>query len=103
VWNTAKGGSTVPLKFNLHAGDVERTSTADITGFTTTTVTCAAGAGTDEVDIVTSGNTSLRYDAAERQFIQNWKTPSVSRDTCYRVTVRFQDNSARYAFFRLRK
>ena len=34
VWNMIKGGSTVPLKFNVYAGGVEKTSTSDISGFT---------------------------------------------------------------------
>ena len=30
VVNTVKGGSTVPLKFNIYAGGVERTSVSDV-------------------------------------------------------------------------
>ena len=30
VVNTVKGGSTVPLKFNIYAGNVERTSVSDV-------------------------------------------------------------------------
>jgi len=44
---------------------------------------------------------AIRYDGA--QFIQNWKTPSGSTDTCYRASVKFQDGSAIYAFFKLKK
>jgi large repetitive protein len=104
VYNVAKGGSTIPLKFNVFAGTVEKTSTADISGFTAVKLSsCSAGAGMDEVDFVTSGNTERRYDPVAGQWIQNWKTPSVSSDACYRASVTFADGSSLSAFFRLRK
>ncbi|MFL5922493.1 MAG: PxKF domain-containing protein, partial [Gaiellaceae bacterium] len=105
MWNTAKGGSTIPLKFNLYSsqGGAERTSVADVAGFTALRLTCATGEGLDEVDFVTTGSTSLRYDGSGGQFIQNWKTPTASTDQCYRVNVTFLDGSGIYAFFRLRK
>ena len=64
-------------------------------------LTCVTGDGEDAVDFVTTGNTTLRYDGS--QFIQNWKTPTASTDTCYRVNVKFLDNSAIFAFFKLKK
>ncbi|MCS7141852.1 MAG: PxKF domain-containing protein, partial [Candidatus Nitrosocaldus sp.] len=56
---------------------------------------------TDEIELTATGNTSLRYDTTEGQFIYNWKTPS-QRDTCWKVTVEFIDGSSIYAYFRLR-
>jgi hypothetical protein len=106
IWNTAKGGATIPLRFDVHAGEVEKTSTAAVTGFTATKLSACAGAGaeTDEVDFVTTGNTSLRYDDTGQQFVQNWKSPTVkSGEDCYRATVTFADRSTLSAFFRLRK
>jgi hypothetical protein len=105
IWNTAKGGSTVPLKFRLYTtqGGQERTSTADVKSFDAIKLTtCVAGALDDPVPVefLTTGGTVLRYDT---QFIQNWKTPTANSDTCYRVNVRFQDDSAIYAFFKLKK
>jgi len=102
--NTVKGGSTVPLKFNIFAGSVEKTSTSDVKGFSATKLsTCASGADVDEIDFVTTGATSLRYDTTAKQFIQNWQTPKVNSDTCYRTTVTFQDDTSIHAFFKLRK
>jgi hypothetical protein len=105
TWNTAKGGSTIPLKFNLYSaqGGQERTSTADIRSFDLVRLACAAGGDEDAVDFATTGSTSLRYDGTAGQFIQNWKTPTSSGDTCYRVDVKFQDGSAIYAFFKLKR
>ena len=42
-------------------------------------------AGDGRVDVVTTGNTSLRYDANGAQFVQNWKTPTAIG--CYYVRV----------------
>ncbi|HEY6963326.1 MAG TPA: YDG domain-containing protein, partial [Gaiellaceae bacterium] len=104
VWNTVKGGQTVPLKFNVYAGAVERTALTDIASFTQASVACTGGDGTDPVDITTTGNTSLRYDTTAMQWIQNWKTPSYNASaSCYRATVRFADGSALSAFFKLTK
>jgi hypothetical protein len=104
VWQAAKGGSTIPLKFNVFAGETEKTNTADVKGFGAVKLSGCTGSALDPVEeLTTAGATSLRYDATGQQFIQNWKTPNVSGDTCYRVTVTFQDDTAIHTFVRLRK
>jgi hypothetical protein len=104
MWNSAKGGSTIPLKFNVFADTVEKTSLSDIAGFTQQQLpNCVAGDGADEIEVTITGNTSLRYDTTAKQWIQNWKTPTVSKETCYRATVKFADGSTLSAFFKLRK
>ena len=103
VWNTIKGGQTVPLKFQVFAGTVEKTSLSDIVAFTQTKLnSCDSGAGTEELEatLLTTGGTSLRYSG---QWIQNWQTPKVSGEACYRATVTFADGSSLSAFFRVRK
>jgi hypothetical protein len=94
-----------PLKFNIYAGADEQTSTAAVKSFVASQLpSCSAEvARVDDVDFTTTGNTSIRYDTTEKQFIQNWKTPSVSKETCYRATATFADGSTLSAFFRLRK
>ena len=103
-WNTVKGGSTVPLKFNVFAGSVEKTSLSNTFGpvpFQTAKLnTCVDAASEDAVDFTTTGNTSLRY---ESMWIQNWKTPTASSDTCYRAWATFADGSTLEAFFKLKK
>jgi hypothetical protein len=104
IWNTVKGGQTVPLKFNVYAGTVEQTALSAISSFTQTPVSCVSGDGTDPVDMTTTGNTSLRYDTTAMQWIQNWKTPAYSASqACYRATVTFADKSTLSAFFKLTK
>jgi hypothetical protein len=105
IWNTVKGGSTVPLKFNLYTsqGGSELKTTSSITSFDAVKLAACAGDTGDPVDFVTTGGTSLRYDPTGMQFIQNWKTPTAAASTCYRVDVKFLDGSAVYAFFMLKK
>ena len=109
-WNSAKGGSTIPLKFNVYAGTVEKT-TADAfpgsnlaTAFTAKSLgSCSDLTSDDPVDFTTTGNTNLRYDTTAMQWIQNWQTPKVNGDTCYRAYVTFADGSTIESFFKLKK
>jgi hypothetical protein len=100
IWNSIKGGQTVPLKFNVYAGTVEQTtlSAFPATPFTLTGVSCPSNAATDLVDFTTTGSNSLRYDTTAMQWIQNWQTPKGS-GKCYRATMNFADGSALSAFF----
>ena len=86
--NMAKGGSTVALKFNVFAeGNVEITNPDDIDNlkFQVSPVACEGGTAENWEVGTSTGNTGLRYDALTRQFVQNWKTPTVPG--CYIVRV----------------
>lgn len=99
VWNTVKGGSTVPLKFEVFAGTTEKTDTAVVKSFTTKAVTCPGSAApVDEIELTTTGGTALRYDTTGGQFIQNWQTPK-KPGTCAQTTVTTQDGSTITANF----
>ena len=100
VFNTVKGGSTVPLKFEVFAGTTELTSTSVVKSFKTATVTCDGSSPTDEIEITSTGGTSLRYDTTGGQFVQNWQTPK--SPGCYRATVTTQDLGTIEAYFKLR-
>jgi hypothetical protein len=80
--NTVKGGSTVPLKFNVYVDGVEKTDTSGLQ-FAVWAVGCASSAGEDPVDFTTTGGTELRYSGGS--FIQSWKTPTVPG--CYLVRM----------------
>jgi len=101
VWNTVKGGSTVPLKFEVFSGSNELTSTSAITSFTAAKVTCSTGTEDVVENFTTTGATTLRYDATGGQFIQNWQTPK-SAGACYKVTMTSADGSAISALFKLK-
>ena len=85
--NTVKGGSTVPLKFNVYgANGVEITNPAGIANlaFQVTRVSCESGEPEDDVPFQTTGETSLQYTGG--MFHQNWKTPKTP-GACYLVKV----------------
>ncbi|MFC0678392.1 PxKF domain-containing protein [Lysobacter korlensis] len=100
VVNTVKGGSTVPLKFEVF-GATEFTSTAVVKSFTQKQFTCSSGAVVDEIEVVSTGKTELRYDAVAGQFIQNWQTPK-SAGVCYLVNMTLQDGTSLVASFKLK-
>ena len=101
VYNTVRGGSTVPLKFEVFAGSTELTTTSVVASFTQTRIACDGTAPQDDIEITTTGGTSLRYDTTGGQFIQNWQTPRQA-GACYRVTMTTQDGSSLVAFFKLK-
>lgn len=101
VYNLVKGGSTVPLKFEIFAGSNELTDTAYIKGLIYAQTSCDADMITDAIETTVTGGTSLRYDSASGQFIYNWKTPKTA-GKCYRVTMITIDDSSLAAYFRLK-
>ena len=64
VWNTVKGGSTVPLKFKVFAGSTELTSTSIVNQPLKATQTLCSGGPTDDIELTA---TCLLYtsDAAD--------------------------------------
>ncbi len=102
VWQTAKGGSAIPLKFQVFKGGVETTSVGDVKAFAATKLSSCSGTVTDLVDeFATAGSSTLTY--SDGQFVQIFKSPTVSSDSCYRVSVTTQDGSAIHTFVKLRK
>jgi hypothetical protein len=100
IVNVVRNGATVPLKFEIFDGSVEQTSTGLVKQLTAAETPCSNNA-TDEVELVASGATSLRYDTSAGEFIYNWKTPA-KPGYCYRVTVTLTDGASESAEFRLK-
>ncbi len=98
--NTVKAGSTVPLKFEVFVGGVEKTTTAGIELPTTHVISCEADAPEDPVETSTAlAGAGLRYDTAAGYFIVNWKAPTAKG--CYLVQVKTtQDQLALTARFK---
>jgi hypothetical protein len=101
VYNTVRGGSTVPLKFEVFAGSTELSATSVVQSFVQTRIACDGSSPVDDIEFTTTGGTSLRYDTTGGQFIQNWQTPRTA-GACYRVTMTTQDGSSLVAFFKLK-
>lgn len=102
VWNTVKGGSTVPLKFEAFVGSSEITDVATLGAtFAVRGVACDSHAEADAIEMTTTGGTTLRYDSSAGQFIQNWQTPKKA-GTCYSVSMTAADGSSLKALFKLK-
>lgn len=103
VLNVVKGGSTVPLKFEVFAGATELTDISVIDEFVVQEVGCMSLENilVDPIELVTTGGTGLRYGGVDGQFIQNWMTPKLP-GRCYRVVMWTDDGSSLSALFELR-
>lgn len=101
TWNTVKGGSTVPLKFEVFAGATELTGVDAVRTFNVNRVSCSNSVTEDAIELTTTGATLLRYDAVAGQFVQNWQTPK-QPGNCYSVTMATQDGTSLTAWFKLK-
>jgi hypothetical protein len=108
VWNTIKGGSVVPLKFEVFAGSTELTSTSIVQQpLKIVSIACTTGVEDLVEESLAAGTTSLRYDATAGQFIFNWQTPK-KPGTCYKAYVSVLDgagsapNSTINAYFKIK-
>jgi hypothetical protein len=101
VFNTVKGGSTVPLKFKIFAGPTELTDVSAIKSLSATQAICSGGDEDAIETLSSSGSTILRYDWTSGQFIFNWQTPK-KPGFCYKVTMTTLDGSSLSANFKLK-
>lgn len=104
IVNIAQNGKTVALKweiFKTKAG-TELTDTS-VVKMLKKKLTCGTFTGdpTDEVEVLATGGTVLRYGGKIGQFIYNWQTPK-QPNTCWDVTMQSLDGSFITAHFRLR-
>ena len=99
VLNTVKGGSSVPIKFEVVAGSVEETATAVVAPISVKQFNCDPSATLDPVDVTATGNTGLRYDTAAGQYVYNWQTPK-TKGICYQVGISTTDGKTVIALFK---
>ena len=99
--NAVKGGSTVPLKFEVFDGDTELTSTDVVDGFSVEDVACpeARGGGRGPVAWTSTGGADVRYDQGSGRFEVPWLTPRAG-SACLRLTLSTTDGSSLSALFR---
>jgi hypothetical protein len=103
VWNSIRGGQTVPIKWKLfmYQGGPEITNTASVmSGWPRYAGVTCSSLPEDTIEATSTGGTSLRYDASGQQFIYNWQTPTTVG--CYRLDVKFVDGRTYSALFRTR-
>ena len=101
VYNSAKGGSIIPVKFEIFAGSTELTDVAAVKSLTYAQTDCGANTISAESAAEAAGGTGLRYDPKNGQFIYNWKTPKIP-GACLRLTLTTQDLSTLVAYFKLK-
>lgn len=102
VWNSAKSGQAIPVKFSL-AGDQGLSIFA--AGFPKATkVSCpAALAVLDPIETFATSNSGLQYDASADQYNYVWKTATALASTCQKLEVRLVDGTSHYAYFKFTK
>lgn len=118
VWNKAKAGSTIPLKFKIYDGDGDKSkSKKDIAAFGALQVSCVDGSAVvnpKSVDLlnVTRKGFALKY--RNGAFHENWKTTKALKATvkvkgkkvpvltCYQVTMTAVDGQSLTALFKLK-
>lgn len=102
VFNKAKAGSSIPVKFSL-GGD------QGLAVFTTgypkvLRVTCPSSPLTDTVEETSTATTSgLKYDAASGLYNYTWKTTTTMANTCQQLIVKTADGVPHTAFFQFTK
>jgi hypothetical protein len=99
--NQLKGGSTVPLKFNVYKDGLEQRDLSAIKGSKVVKTGCDSTDLSNAVDAVSTGSSSLRYDTAEQQFVFNWKAPTGV--ACYRIGVVLADDTEFSTDFKVTK
>ena len=102
VYNKAKAGSTIPVKFSL--GGNQGLSIFANGSPSAAPVACNGTGVYDAIEETgTATVSSLKYDATANQYIYSWKTDTKWAGTCQRLTVKLADGSSHYAFFNFTK
>jgi hypothetical protein len=102
VWNSAKAGQAIPVKFSLSGNQGLSIFAA---GYPKS-VKVACPSATPVLDVIetyASSTSGLHYDAALDQYVYVWKTASSLASTCQRLEVRLDDGTSHYAFFKFVK
>jgi hypothetical protein len=97
--NMAKGGSTVPLKFQVVRGDEPIADLSAVSSVAAQSVSCTASAA--PASAMSTPATALRYDAEDEQFILNWRVPTTVG--CYRTTITLSGGATFSARFEVRR
>jgi hypothetical protein len=94
VYNKAKIGSTIPVKFSL-GGDKGLNIFAAGYPQVSKPIACGSNPAVDAVEeYSTATNSGLKYDSVANQYIYNWKTEStIKAGECRQLIVKLADGS----------
>lgn len=108
VFNVAKAGRTIPIKWQLPDGNGGYISDLSVVVggvLSYKQISCPGSTATvDEIEEYASptGGTSLRYDSTANQYIFNWQTSSTFANKCYELILKLNDGTqpktARFKF-----
>jgi hypothetical protein len=106
VFNVAKGGSAIPVKFDLNGH--EGLSVFALGYPKATTVACPSSTPVDVIEeTVTATTSGLKYDPTANlpygQYIYVWKTSSLWAGTCRKLTVKLVDETEHSAYFKFKQ
>jgi hypothetical protein len=102
VWNSAKAGQAIPVKFSLSGN--QGLSIFDAGFPKTTKVTCPSSAPViDPIETYAASTPGLQYDASADQYNYVWKTATSLAGTCQRFELQLVDGTSHYAFFKFTK
>jgi hypothetical protein len=98
VWNKAKAGSAIPVKFSLdgdHGLDILKSGYPKATP-----VACPSGTTpTDAIEeTITAGSSGLTYDPYADQYIYAWKSNKAWAGKCYQFELGLKDDTSRTFF-----
>jgi len=107
VFNAAKAGRTIPVKWQLKDANGAFISSLSVVVYNPLRYWQIAddGAPVDPlpIDATTTGGTVLRYDSAANQFVFNWQTSSTFAGKCFELLLDLNDgtqHAARFKFTR---
>jgi hypothetical protein len=95
--NTAKSGSSIPVKFSL-GGD--RGLAILASGYPKTTAVSCTTAPQDPVEDLTTSTSGLQYDATSNQYTYVWKTTK-GKTGCFQLDLKLVDGQTYSAMFKL--
>jgi hypothetical protein len=94
VWNTAKAGQAVPVKWLLTSSGLPVSDPASFAGLVSYPTACSSGTGTleDAIGQSATGSSGLQ-DNGSGNWQFNWQTLASYRNTCRAIVVTFSDGS----------
>ena len=95
--NTAKSGSSIPVKFSLGGN---RGLAILASGYPKTTAVSCTTAPQDPVEDLTTSTSGLQYDATSNQYTYVWKTTK-GKTGCFQLDLKLVDGQTYSAMFKL--